>query len=145
MKTTLQSKIIWFALVVSQLLLGFLVTTLANSGRQPTELIEAKRQILIGLGALDWLFAWTIPTVFLRSMAARAKTLTPENIHVISIVQWALFESVTLFGFIIANHDVSVQPMLPFLAAGLLGMVLHFPSERRASKLSQAFETYRVR
>lgn len=145
MNSPLKTKIIWLGLVFSQLILVFLLTTLSKSGRMPEGFPEQTKQILIGMAVLNWILAWIIPTVFIRSIAARSKELKPENLLVIYVVQWAFFESVSLFGFIVGNIQVSVQPMLPFLAAGLLGMVFSFPSNRRAESLAQSFESYRIR
>ena len=72
---------------------------------------------------------------------ANSKSIDPENAPLAQlitlfftpfIVRLALFEAVTLFGFVlvIAGRE-PVSTMLPFMAASVAGFVLNFPNESK--------------
>lgn len=52
------------------------------------------------------------------------------------VVQFALFESICLFGFILAfSMTKNFNDMLPFIALSYLGFVLRFPTEDKVEKM----------
>jgi hypothetical protein len=130
-------KIIWSSLVASQLLIYYMAMRLPESGRLPDPGFTNNQMVFAALAVINGCIGFfLIPKLFANGLRKKLGTSKPmlAQIFLIMIVQWALFESVTLLGFVLANQAVSPQPMVPFLVAGLLGDILTFPSQSRIDK-----------
>lgn len=141
-KIAITSKFIWGALTFSQLMYLVVLTASANSLRSRAE----------DAAHLDRAtFAMIAATMALVSLALRAKLLSAERLtsavaseseptraririvrlaFVPNILNWALNESVSILGFVLAFVNREPALFYPHLAAGILLNLLMFPNER---------------
>lgn len=139
-------KFIWIALTISQLLLFDIASNGVESGRSPVLNWQQNQPVFFGIAAIDWFVAWlVIPKILSSGIRSKTRIIsqnqstTPQlnvrSVFPIMAVQWVLFESVSLFGFVLATQAASQSVMIPFLGAGVLGLILTFPSQTRINEL----------
>ena len=127
-------KIIWMGLLICIAIYGFVLWQMANvwekAESQSVQQLAANPIVmaLALMGFLSIVMAFTIP-----NMLMRGREPTPEAMRLRSIVQWALIESVAIYGLV--GTFITREPRIfaVFGGAAVLGFLLTFPSEERMS------------
>ncbi len=141
-------RYIWGALLFSQLLYLYILQTMegnwARLGNLPPAEIETYKTVFAAISVANFIGAFVIYRVLTSRQRARVKAMgRPEISQLMSlylipfILTLALFEAVTLFGFVLSMIAYDATLIYPYIAAGSLGMIWLFPTEDRIRK---AFE-----
>lgn len=127
-------RIIWLALIVTVLIYGVVLWQIAvmreKTEPQSIEQLAANPIVLVLalMAVLSMVMAFTIP-----NMLVRGRELTPELIRVRSIVQWALIETVAIYGLVAGFIVQDARIFVAFASVAILGFLLTFPSAERMS------------
>jgi hypothetical protein len=134
-------KRVWFFLFFAMIVFALIQNqTIAERSDQIVILLHVK--ILgIALGILSVLlfgFAFFIRNFLVRmnlksSPVSDSSSATDylDKIFLASILQWALFEGIAIYGFFVANIGNRLLYGLPFLALASFGFGLTYPKEAR--------------
>lgn len=136
---------VWWFLLLSMLGFALLLNTVIM-GRPNQQVIMLHVKIMgIALGGLSlglFIFAFFIRQVMIRShlkQSPLAADSSPEahldKIYLASILQWALFSGIGIYGFVVANIGNRLLYGLPFLALACLGFGLTYPQSARMIKI----------
>jgi hypothetical protein len=127
-------KIIWMALLACVAIYGGVLWQMAAMWEKPERLsmqqLAANPIVLVLalMGLLSLVMAFTIP-----NMMMRGHELTQDTIRVRSIVQWALIETVAIYGLVGAIITRDPRIFIAFGSVAILGFLLTFPSAERMS------------
>lgn len=127
-------KVIWVALVTCVLIYGAVLWQIAvtwgETEPQSIELLGANPYVLVLalIALISMAMAFTIPNVMMRG-----RELTPDVIRVRSIVQWALIETVAIYGLVAGFIVQDARVFVAFGSVAILGFLLTFPSAERSS------------
>jgi hypothetical protein len=143
---TFTPMIIWGALLMSQLMYVMVALQVSNRVNPNAAATTADPGVLKFPLSLAALAAFTaaifIPRILLKSSANRLNTDNAPLKDLMKafmppfIVRLALFEGVTLLGFVlvIAGREPLIT-MLPFLGASMIGFILNFPNEAKVRNM----------
>lgn len=124
--------IVWAALLFSQLFLFSMVYFLKNHliSFDFTKPLDGGNPLLVGV------FAMLSTTTFIISFVMRNRMIeqavAEQNVGMLQsalIIAYALCESVSLLGFLLAL-TIEYQYFFIWFAVGIVGIILHFPKEK---------------
>lgn len=127
-------KIIWMALLICVAIYGAVLWQIAvtweKTEPQSMEQLAANPIVLVLalMALLSLVMAFTIP-----NMMMRGRELTADTIRVRSIVQWALIESVAIYGLVGAFIVQDARIFIAFGSVAILAFLLTTPSAERMS------------
>lgn len=125
-------KIIWVALLICVLIYGAVLwqiaVTWSETEPRSIEQLGANPFVLVLalMALISMAMAFTIPNLMMRG-----RELTPDVIRVRSIVQWALIETVAIYGLVGAFIVQDARVFVAFGSVAILGFLLTFPSSER--------------
>ena len=126
--TSLQvPKIIWFALTISQVVYGVVGMSISPDSSEGNDIL-AIGLLVMGLSNAVLSFV-VVPKFF--------KVTSRENALSLFIVQWALIESIAIFGLVGKIMAGSLPLMIGMISMSFIFMLLLFPSEKRWNALIQ--------
>jgi F0F1-type ATP synthase membrane subunit c/vacuolar-type H+-ATPase subunit K len=137
-------RIIWFAMIMSQAIFVFVAFFVAANNEAGPPDPEEFRVITLAISAFSFT---TVPLALLarRFMMGRSEA-TPDRIpglyQTSSIVGWALAESVTINGFVLAFLSMEPRMIIPFVIGGLGCTIVTIP---RAQQLTDYIHAARKR
>lgn len=127
-------KIIWVALILCVLIYAALLwqMTIAWGETEPRSIEQLAANpfvlVLALMALISMAMAFTIPNLMMRGSAR-----TSDVIRVRSIVQWALVETVAIYGLVGAIVVQDARVFIAFGSVAILGFLLTFPSAERTS------------
>lgn|GEM_PF-3134516 len=132
---------VWWFLLLSMIAFALILNT-EILGRPDEQVIMLHVQIIgISLGVLAigiFAFAFFIRRIMIKShlkvspvTANSSAEAHLDKIYLASILQWALFSGIGIYGFVVANIGNRLLYGLPFLALASLGFGLTYPKEAR--------------
>lgn len=134
-------KRVWYFLLIAMIAFALIQNSTIQARPDQTVILLHVKILGIALGILSLLlfgFAFFIRN-FLVRMNLRAVPVTDsssasdhlDKIFLASILQWALFEGIAIYGFFVANIGNRLLYGLPFLALASFGFGLTYPKEAR--------------
>ena len=120
-------KIVWFALTMSQLIYGVVGAMISPDVPEVTDMLLI---ILSAVGAFNAVLAFVLVPMFF-------KVTSQENVLSLFILQWALIESIAIFGLVGKILAGSMMFLVGMLALSIIFMLLLFPSEKRLNEMLQ--------
>lgn len=133
-------QIIWFVLFAWTGALVFLAHKSAQAEASSEDFAQIKL-IFTVIAVVEFIVAMILPKMIcagrIQQLPAQ-KTMSQMILATFTgwVVQFALFESICLFGFILAfSMTKNFNDMLPFIALSYLGFVLRFPTEDKVEKM----------
>ena len=129
-------RIIWASLVLTLLIYGVILMTLANAWGAPErsleDILRSPFVLVLGVAGLASLtMAFVLPAGILRRNAA-----VPNIERTACVIQWALIESVAIYGVLASFILQDVRPFLGFAAVALAAFVMTFPTEEKLRRPS---------
>lgn len=132
--------ILWGALLASQGLLVFVLNTIAAApAPEEAQVPGLPPEGFYAIALAIMVAAIFVPKVILANAKRNVREWNQQTISSVllvpNIIRFALCEAITMTGFALAltNHDMKL--LWPFLAVGMLGMLLSFPSEERINAM----------
>jgi hypothetical protein len=138
------ARLIWVALVLCVLIYGVIAAMVTGETDSPVAsaddlFLDPAVLVLAMVAVADFLFALLVPKFLFRSVGTGVATpLSPsaeltlsQRLLGIFVVQWALMESVAIFGLVAAFLFQDLRLFVAFGALSILGLVLTFPGEGR--------------
>ena len=136
-------KIIWFALLLSNLMLVFVASTILRPGEAPAE-IGFLRVIFGMIALINATLAFVLPKIFLRIQSKRMPIDPSGPLEKIVVqvgtglvIRLALLESVTLMGFVLATVSHNLPSMFPFAGFAIFGVLANYPTESKVRDLAR--------
>ena len=120
-------KIVWFALTMSQLIYGVVGMIVSPEGTEITDMLLI---ILALVGVFNAVLAFVLVPMFF-------KVTSQENVLSIFILQWALIESIAIFGLMGKILAGSMMFLIGMIAMSVIFMLLLFPSDKRWNEMVQ--------
>jgi len=136
-------RVLWGSLIMSQVAYLAVAHVSVRAGGPGPSFV----QILVGAAIMSALAAYFLPRVIAhaavkqrltegRTLAELSLTDLLPLLFAPLLVRWALIESISVFGLVAAFMSNDLQAQYPFAAAGILGMLLNFPSESKVRDLA---------
>lgn len=130
--------ILWIALFMSQMTFALVAFMLRYSDLSLDEMLyyDAGKLpfIIFALGAL--IASFVAVNVFRRQSVQDGQVKDHQKYMVGHIITWAITESITLMGLMVALTRNS-NSFLPFFCVGVATMIIHFPKELFATGPTQ--------
>ena len=121
------SKIVWFALTTSQLIYGVVGMIVSP---EVTEITDMLIIVLALVGVFNAVLAFVLVPMFF-------KVTSQENVLPLFILQWALIESIAIFGLMGKILAGSMMFLIGMIAMSVIFMLLLFPSDKRWNEMVQ--------
>ena len=133
-------RVLWFAMIMSQVIFVFIVFFVASTHEGDPPKPEEFQAMAIALSA----FAFTtVPMALLaRSFMMGRATASPDRVpglyQTCSIIGWALAESITINGFVLAFISMQPKMIIPFFIAGMGCTIVTMPRPQRLKAYVEA-------
>ena len=122
------TTIIWFGLTMSQFIYGVVGMTISPEIEEGNDILIV---IFLVIGLFNAVLAFLLAPKFF-------KVTSKENAFSLCILQWALIESIAVFGLVGKILAGSVPFMAGMLTMSIIFMLLLFPSEKRLNAMIQS-------
>ena len=133
-------QIIWTFLFLGTAPLIFLSYQASQAGAAEGD-FEQMKLIFMAVAAVEFVLAWLLPKIICgQSIQAlpsqRSMSQMIQASFVGWVIQFALFESICLFGFILVFvMTKQFNDIFPFMVLSYLGFILRFPTEDKIEKM----------
>ena len=130
-------KFIWAALLLSQICYYYVATVITGPADPalpqslgPDKMLE---NTLLGAALVMLVGAVVVPNILWNAVKKKVTTESPLAQQISArflplMVRLVMFEACSVMGFVLAVIRHSPDRMLPYLAGGVLGFLLNFPS-----------------
>lgn len=137
--------ILWAAMLATQAVFVFVARTATSGALSAPDQVAmgpARGSLSVpmfaGLAIVSLLLAIFLPKLLMKPQIAKLEqTGGPVPIEKLvpiavtgKIIRWAMLESITIYGLMLALFNADPNIILPFAAVALIGFALTFPSEK---------------
>ncbi|MCC7460472.1 MAG: hypothetical protein IT286_04130 [Proteobacteria bacterium] len=127
----LKTKLVWIAITATTFIL-FMILPGAVEGwkKGSTQSDPQIIKVFYVIAGINFVLGFVIPK-FLKGFKEKLsqQPLSEESKFNFRVVQWALFESIALLGFVSCSIAKTVETYYPFWGLCLLGLILTFPKK----------------